>query len=200
MREETIKVFQFTELSDKAKEKAREWYRTTSQGDDYDDYFAETVIDDAKQIAALMGIEIKDIYYSGFSYQGDGASFTGHYRYQKGAVKAVKDYAPKDTELHRIAQELQYIQRKSFYRISCNITQSGYYQHENTMRFDFMLDGEYLYTTMAWESDLKDVLRDYARWIYKQLEESYDWENSDENVDETIIINEYEFTEDGSNY
>lgn len=197
MREETIKVFKFEELSDKAKEKAREWYREASQNDTF---YAECVIEDVKEIAALMGIDIDKIYYSGFWSQGDGASYTGKYRYKKGALKAVKSHAPQDEELHRIAKELQDIQSKNFYKLSAHITRSGYYYHENTMRFDFMRDGEYLYTTMAWESDLKEVLRDYAIWIYKQLEKSYEWENGDENIDETIIMNEYEFTEDGKRF
>jgi len=194
MRTIQTEVFKYDELSDKAKEKARDWYREASQGDDF---YAECVIDDAKEIAKLFGLEIDQIYYSGFSSQGDGASFTGHYRYQKGACKAVEAYAPRDTELHRICKDLQAIQRKSFYRISAHITHSGRYQHEYSMGFDYMLNGEYLYTTMAFESDLTEALRDYARWIYKRLESEYDYQNSDEVVEETIIANEYEFLKSG---
>jgi hypothetical protein len=35
------------------------------------------------------------------------------------------------------------------------------------------------------------------RWIYRQLEREYEWLMSDEQVDESIRINEYEFTEEG---
>jgi hypothetical protein len=38
---------------------------------DYEWY--TSVYDDATEIARLMGIEIKDIGFSGFSSQGDGA-------------------------------------------------------------------------------------------------------------------------------
>lgn len=196
MRTETVKVFKFEELSNPAKENAREWYRQASAGDSF---YAECTIEDAKEIASLMGIEIDKIYYSGFSSQGDGASYTGHYQYKKGALQAVKSYASQDTELHRIAAELQDIQRKSFYGLNCRIRQSGFYHHEMTMHFDIDIEiDQQSYDGM--EHDIAEALRDYARWIYKRLEESYEWENSDEIVSENIMANEYEFTEDGSIY
>lgn len=40
-------------------------------------------------------------------------------------------------------------------------------------------------------------MRAFADWIYRQLETEYDYQNSDEQVDESIIANEYEFTEEG---
>lgn len=45
---------------------------------------------------------------------------------------------------------------------------------------------------------IKELLRDYMRWIYKQLEKEHEYQNSNEVVDETITINEYEFDEDGN--
>ena len=47
------------------------------------------------------------------------------------------------------------------------------------------------------EDTVTQCLRDFADWIYSQLEKAYDWENSDEQIAETILCNEYEFTEDG---
>jgi hypothetical protein len=35
------------------------------------------------------------------------------------------------------------------------------------------------------------------RWIYRQLEREYDYQNADAQVDENIRANEYEFYEDG---
>jgi hypothetical protein len=37
-------------------------------------------------------------------------------------------------------------------------------------------------------------------WLYDRLRENYDWLNSDEQVDETILANEYEFTETGERW
>ncbi len=41
------------------------------------------------------------------------------------------------------------------------------------------------------------ALRDFADWIYSQLEKEYEYQMSNECVDENIRANEYEFTEEG---
>lgn len=188
MREVVSKVYKFDELSDDAKEKAREWYRNGSL--DYDWY--NSVYEDAKTCGALIGIEIDKIYFSGFSSQGDGACFEGEYQYKKGALKAIKEHAPKDTELHNIAMELQKEQRKHFYSLGARAEHSGYYYHSGCMHVDvFNRDGDI-------DNDvITDQLRYFADWIYSQLEKEYDFLNSDAQVDESIIANEYEFTEEG---
>ena len=45
----------------------------------------------------------------------------------------------------------------------------------------------------AMETLLLDLMRDFARWIYKGLEEEYDYRLSDENIDERIGHGEYQF-------
>src|SRR3990167_3827578 len=118
-----VKVYQFDELNEEAKEKARAWFR---EGNQNDSFYAESVIDDAKQIGKLMGIDISKVYYSGFWSQGDGACFEGSYAYKKGSLKAIREYAPQDTELHRIATELAMIQRANFYGISGSVKHVGH--------------------------------------------------------------------------
>ena len=43
------------------------------------------------------------------------------------------------------------------------------------------------------ENDIIELLRNFMNWIYKRLENDYEWLNSNEQVDESIISNEYEF-------
>jgi hypothetical protein len=50
----------------------------------------------------------------------------------------------------------------------------------------------------AVEDDVTELMRDFARWIYRALEREYDYQNSDEAVDEMIRANGYEFEEDGA--
>ena len=45
-----------------------------------------------------------------------------------------------------------------------------------------------------------DALRDLARWLYRQLEREFDHLSSDEAVDETIVANDYTFTESGRRF
>jgi hypothetical protein len=200
MRQEVINVYKFDELPSeraKEKEKAREWWRSSSSSDPF---WSECVIEDAQQCAEILGIEIGKarhskepaVYWSGFSCQGDGASFEGRYRYAKGAAKAIREHAPQDSELHRIADRLQALQRRIFYRGIFDIKASGRYSHEYTMSLERC---EECPDDIA--DDFLDTLRDFARWIYKSLESEYEWQNSDSEVDESIRCNEYEFTADG---
>jgi len=202
-------VFQFDELSDRAKERARDWWREC-ENMDFDTEFA---FDDAVECGKILGIEIDTrsvklmgggtryeptIYYSGFSSQGDGACFEGDYSYAKGAAKAIRKHAPDDTKLHRIADELQKLQRQYFYRIEARMRHRGHYSHSGCMSVDVSLKDTYGYDEPANADDIKQCMRDFADWIYSQLESEYKYRMSDENVDESIRCNEYEFDEDGN--
>lgn len=116
MRTIEKEVFTFEELTEDAKEKAREWWRNC---ENENSSFAEYVIDDCKEIASLFGLEIDKIYYSGFYSQGDGACFEGKYGYKKGALKAVQNYSqyhfPKIKRhimKNLVKQYLKYTQRQ----------------------------------------------------------------------------------------
>ena len=189
------KVYQLDELTEDAKETAREWYRGGAL--DYEWY--ESVYEDAKTIAGLMGINIDKIYFSGFSSQGDGACFEGNYSYAKQSVKKVMEYAPQDKNLHRIVKALYQLQKINFYQLEAHVKHSGHYYHEFCTRIDVSyLCGRYTHIDTA--EELTELLRDFMHWIYRQLETEYDYLLSDESVDETIKINEYTFTEDGRRF
>jgi hypothetical protein len=201
MRVKKINVYKFNELSDTAKEKARDWWRTSSADDNY---WAENVKEDARQCFALIGIEIEKIYWSGFSSQGDGAQFVGSWRASDVKPGQLKDHAPKDEWLHRIAETFEEIAvqcpKASFY-----VKSSGHYSHEYCTEFEVELGvdeeggarhiirGRKFIT----EDQVIEAARECMRWIYRQLEKEYEWQNADEQVDETILENEYDFTEEG---
>jgi len=207
-REITKTVYKFKELSEEAKEVAREWWRECENADSD----TSCTYDDACRMADLLGIEIDDrhwtnssgfkgktqtIYYSGFSSQGDGACFEGSYRYKKGAVKAITaETGGTDKELIRIAGELQKIQAKNFYQLTARMKHSGHYYHSGCMSVDVERYDEKEMTSDA-EDEITQLMRDFADWIYDQLEADYEYRMSDENVDESITINDYEFYENG---
>lgn len=196
-------VYTYDELSDEAKEKAREWYKGIACR--YNWY--DTVYEDVSRVADLLGITFDTkgksnsptIYFSGFSSQGDGACFEGSYRYAKGALKAIKAYASQDEELHRIAKELQRIQQRSFYSLRATTEHSGFYYHSGCMRVSVedIRDNRGDASDEA-EEDLTQALRDFADWIYDQLEKEYDHQMSDEVAEEMIAASEYEFDEEGN--
>lgn len=207
MRTETREVFKFDELSDQAKEKAREWYRQGAL--DYEWY--EHVYEDAATCGAILGIAIcqksvklmgggtrldPSIYFSGFCHQGQGAAFDGRYEYAKGASKKIRRHAPQDKELHSIADRLQEVQRKSFYRLKAQVKQKGNYFWLDVSVYDSETGD---YAMKQWQDDeVTECMRDFAHWIYRQLEKEHDWLMSDECVDDSIRANEYEFYGNGA--
>lgn len=199
-----ITVYQFDELSDKAKEKAREWYRDGQL--DYD--WWEFVYELADTAAKHLGIDIdrKDkhtpaIYFSGFWSQGDGACFEGSYRYKKGWRSALlHEFGPGDTlnELLSIGQSLQAAQARQFYKLEATCWCHGSYQHSGCMSVD-VTHADSLYRDVGdAEDELRDALRAFADWVYDCLESEHDWLTDDEQVDESIRANGYEFLENGS--
>ncbi len=205
-------VYRLDELSDAAKDKARAWYR--EGGFDYDWY--DAVYEDFRRIAEILGLELRTrpvrlmgggirhdpcIFFSGFWSQGDGACFEGSYSYRKNAPAEIRAYAPQDTDLHRIADILQAVQKRNFYQLRAEVSHRGHHYHEYCMAIAVERDGSAAQVlTEDAEDTVIEALRDLARWLYRQLEREYDWLTSDEVVDETIIANGYTFTEDGRRF
>lgn len=205
-------VYEFDELSDKAKEKAREWYRKASADDDW---WSDAVLEDAYAIAELLGLDIKPvrrydpergITFTGFWSQGDGASFSGYFRGTEGnAQEAVRGYAPKDEDLHAIAAQFDAVWKMTGEGLTVRITQSGNYCHEYSMDYEFAHEWwaeDDLTPAKAWEVEaaIIEACRAFARWIYRQLDEAYNYNNSDEAVDENIRCNNYTFTAEGRRF
>jgi hypothetical protein len=216
----TVVLYTFDELSDDAKERARDWYRRAC-ADDND--YAKSVYEDAADVAELMGLDIRQrrgtngrgettwrpsIHYSGFWSQGSGACFDGSWRAdlclaQKGAVAA---NCPRDIELQRIAGEFERI--AAAYPSACfSVKHRGHYYHSGCTEFDVdlvtddELDAEPDALRAAAQStavnELKRAARDFMDWIYKQLESGHEYQNAAEQVDESILCNGYTFLENG---
>jgi hypothetical protein len=207
-----IPVYRLDELSDEAKEKACAWYREGVF--DYDWY--ECVYEDFERICKILGICLDTravrlcgggtrgrpcIWFSGFWSQGDGACSEGRYSHAKAALRKIREHAPKDEELHHIADALQAIQRRNFFQLHAIVTHRGRAHHENSMAISVERDSPVSQemTTDA-EDAVIEALRDLACWLYGQLEREYEYLTCDAVVDEAIVANEYTFTEDGHRF
>jgi len=167
--------YRFAELSDAAKETALQQYAQDLHGD-----WHESVCDDFKAIAGILGFDRIDISYSGFWSQGDGASFTGQWSYRKGMARDLRAYAPKDATLHAIARDLQEYARKSFYRATDTVYRiSSRYSHENTVR--------------AESDELTDIVRRLCQWLYSALEREYEYQTSAKMLAEMSDANSWEY-------
>ena len=204
-----ITVYTIDELSDAAKEAARAWYRESCLDYEWHDF----VYDDFQTICGILGVTLRaspvplygggtrdkpHLFWTGFWNQGDGASFEGSYSHARGAARAIRAHAPKDDELHRIADALQAVQRRNFWQIHGIIRQRGRYHHEHTMAIEVERDSP---TWQPPTDDAEDVvteaMRDLARWLYRQLRAEYEHLTSDTAIDETLAANAWSFTAAG---
>ncbi len=209
-------VFKYDELDERAQERARDWYRQCDAGDNY---FSDGIIETAADAADMLGIDLRqrkvqlmggghrykpEIYWSGFSSQGDGACFVGTWGASKLALEStdkLKAEWPTDAELARIADGLADIAAKY-----PNASASIEHTRGNNMRIDCEsgIEGGYNDDENAQadadfpDDDVKELLRDFAHWIYRALEKEYEYVNADDQVAENIRANEYEFDSEGS--
>ena len=195
MKTITINTYTFPELSEKAKDKARQCYHNAYMSGGF---WHECTIEDAKEVGKVLGFDIEDIYFSGFSSQGDGASWAGGYEYAKGAPDKVASYTGNDAELIRIAHGLQDIQRRNFYQLTASISTSGRYSHSHTMRADVEDRTDPYRDVSDAEKDLLELFRDFADWIYKNLREEYDFMTSDPVIEEAFDANSVTFDVNGN--
>lgn len=192
--------YSFDELSDSAKDRARDWFRQRIEVEDW----SEQVIEDAMRIAGLFGL---DMHTRPVRLMGEGTrlepsvyfdidrgafvSIEGLYSYRKGALQAVKAEAPQDTDLHALVATLQDVQRRNFYRLTATMSHGREFQ-----TVDVDTDGPALSERDT--DTVTEALRDFSSWILSNLRREYEYQMSDEAIDEAIRANEYEFDEDGS--
>lgn len=207
----TRTLYSFDELSDKAKEVARQWWRDAENemmnfDYSYDDFIA---------VAKCMGIEIAEnqrqtskgrtftepaIYWGGFGSQGDGLCFEGSYRSNPGALARILEYAPVDEKLHEIAEMFDLVASRWGGDVTAYVRHSGHYYHEHCTVFNVELDrdsGIDRFNDCPDAQIIEDQMKRLMVWMYRQLEAEYEYRMSDEHVDENINCNEYTFDEHG---
>src|SRR5690606_30468585 len=113
--------------------------------------------------------------------------------------RKIREHAPLDTELHRIVDRLQRVQRQNFYQPVADISHHGRHSHAYSMRIEVDRDDDRALTGNA-DDEIVEAMRDLAHWLYRQLEREWDYMNSDEVVDEGILANAYTFTESGRRF
>ncbi len=214
MRTITTNLYQFDELSDKAKDKARDWYREASAGDNF---FAEAVTDDFKEVLKACGFSLNtrrgsgDALYWSLGYsQSDGASFGASWQASAVDVAAMRADRPAEyTDADGKVRPCKSNQRTlalldSFEALKLNYpgaygstdaSSRGSYQVDTTASSDdeSLIEG----TLEELASDFEACCRDLAHAYYQALREEHEYQNSDESIDENIRANEYEFTAEG---
>lgn len=198
-------VYQFDELADEAKERARSWFR---EGRDSTDL--EFVVEDFGRVCDLLGISLDthevrlmgggvrydpNVWYQLGYTQSDFAAFDGSYSYRTRSAKKVREYAPQDDKLHRIADALQAVQARYAYALQATVKHHHYYRL--TVEVQSAHGRE---VTDTDESEIKEAIRDLAAWLYDLLRQEDEYHDADEQVDDSIMANEYTFTAEGERF
>jgi hypothetical protein len=200
-REVVTKIYQISELSDKAKEKAIAAFRDVNTDHDWweSDYeFGE------EEIRERLGIEKAEILFSGLWSQGDGASFTGWIG-DKWIVKFVQDrkddfpalaaaFDADDPQVEIYSAKVErFGSLHNVHERSCKVSLDV-----RASRNSEIDEKEIGREVDRLESTLDEIRLDLCREIYSYLEKDHEYLTSDEAIIETIEINEYEFDENGN--
>ena len=180
-----IEVFTFDEVKDKALDKNR--YINVEDIDWWED-----TIDNWTGKLAEKGFEDADIHFSGFYSQGDGAVFDC----KKFDIK-------KLLNLVEIPEEDKKLILKADVELEI-YGKSLRYCHENTRHLDWV-PSDYItdYNVniiQKFVKKLEKVRIELCREIYSDLKDEYEYLISDEQVEDTLKANEYEFLADGTIY
>lgn len=170
------------------------------------DYWWDSTYDNFKRDMAEIGIEVRNIYFSGFWSQGDGACFEGE----------VCDWGPflKSRGYNDAALITHAEQHFQF-----SVTHHGHYYHENCTSFavhlplpehdedSYFLDdyspherdslheavwmvGINKYSFEAMERDFTEAFKGHMRDLYTALNKEYDYLTSDEAVLDSLEAND----------
>lgn len=214
-----VTIYEFDELNDKAKEKARSHYCDHWMGD----HWSESAIESAKQDGHHKhGFRVDEIRFRGFWSQGDGASWCGAVDLKEWIEKTFNT-TDKEHPLTQIVLALLdegWIENKIMVSYS-----TSHYCHENTMdvasidHYYAIDDGSVMEMGMFKGANVYDLIqmlngnegtiatlqerltndcKDFAREIYNQLEEDYESETSDERIAANYDANEVYFYETGA--
>ncbi len=201
-----IKLFEFSELDDEAKEKALSALYDVNV---FDDWY-EFIYDDFISIVQAIGIAVdkKQLCFTGFYSQGDGSAFKAAVHIAdliNGITNQLwKEYAPL-LELSLSAPDvdkrvLNLIQNTA---LDCsgeiNQPSRGYYIKSYLTTY---FPNNHDYTNIINELDkletwLEETAETLNRFLYKNLREEYEYQTTEKAIIETIEANEYNFTVDG---
>jgi len=151
--------------------------------------WSQSTIDDFTAIMEDIGLDVENVFFSGFSSQSDGASFAGSYRFTPDGLEnfrantAAPDLIPLMEEIHALGSAGA-ARDGNEGEFSVIITKwRGRYCHENTMEFEFHQEPK---DKTPWII----AFRKLAKWVYAQLETEYKWLTSDEGIAESFRSNE----------
>lgn len=197
----SIDVYAASELSGAARENARYWFRY-ERGADLIEEDIKEFCDNLKPLLAALGIDADEILYSGYAVQGDGACFTGTYRYRLNWRKALAEVAGDDllAKLTEFGEQFDAISRDGRMPDVVRIVHNDrHYVHNCTISAQPMPDedGDIDPQEADCLRGLTEVFQSLAYWMWKQIAEAHQEFNSDDAVDDGLEQEGHVFDKNG---
>ena len=150
----------------------------------HDYWYDPTIEDFCDNVLPHFGLDVsyKDVAFSGFCSQGDGASFTGRFYLSDVCLADLEAACPTEVALHKLAAELQVL-AEAHPEIQGEVTRyPSLYSHSNTMSTGYWSsNGGYFneeveaFAAAEAETTLLGLFRQLADWLYSRLNENYDF-------------------------
>ena len=152
-----------------------------------------------KEVASAMGIDIDKLDWSVSYSQGDGACFTGSWAYEPDSRIKIR-LLTDDEDLWHIADGLAQYQHEFDNQLTATIYKTDHhYSHEHTVTLDLTAKRNEMSIESACkarprlnaaEIGVLDLMREFMRWIYREIEAEYEYQTSDEFVAEMLEMNQ----------
>lgn len=190
-----IQAYSYAELSDKAKDKVKEWLNRDMQL--FDKYEREAY----EEELGKLGYSDIDIQYSGFYSQGDGALIA--------CTVDVAQFIARNKLGNKYRKILNVIKKYGVdQRIKIYRERWGHYVHDNLLRYDIgdFVDDMNVFVNVddSLFSDVENLaqsvleeVKEKSRELYSYLETDYEWHYEDEYMIDCCEANEYFFDEYG---
>jgi len=189
----TVNLYEFDELNEEAKEKARDWYRDANSSESF---YLDEIYDSLKAVFKTANIKLTDWSLGAYNRGNDVSFDLG----DAGELKGKRAMAWLENNLLakcRITAEQFSKNRKN------------YMSFGDSFRIGKIKPGPF--TGMCYDEDYIDALKksiasgDTLKEAFKNLanicgtlcENEVEYQNEDETVDENIRANEYTFTKSG---
>lgn len=186
MRQINVTVYSFDELNDKAKEKAREWYRSCIDTNDF-----QPTIDSLLEDVAKLGFSHVDLYWSVGYSQDDHATLEGRW------------VASDCWDFDKIKEEIQLegflAIAKEFHELSLLYAEGAFRFHKSRVEIiEHQPELEYVGEGARIMTKFISATKELNKWLYHELRDESDYLHSAESIDEAMISMSYDFLEDGS--
>jgi hypothetical protein len=182
-------IYKFNELSESSKETARSWWKESM------DVEFEQITESIQLKLEELGLPTEDVQWRLSCCQGDGVAFYGSLDVEEYLVKnKIKSKFRKlfDADKDLLIDNVEIYSNNSHYNhyntMTVSYNEALYNGYENSSREQALED-----FTDHLQEHIKDLSRDFQKEGYEEIERI----TSNEAVDESLVANDYDFTEEG---